>query len=69
MGGLQPTHLAIVALVAFLVFGPKRLPELARGLGDSMREFQRSLYQLGREEPPAAAIWREEPGLEAPSSY
>jgi sec-independent protein translocase protein TatA len=43
MGGLQPTHLAIVALVAFLVFGPKRLPELARGLGESMREFKRSL--------------------------
>jgi sec-independent protein translocase protein TatA len=69
MGVLQPTHLAIVALVAFLVFGPKRLPELARGLGESMREFKRSLHQLGSEEPPAAPIGREEPGLEPSSSY
>jgi sec-independent protein translocase protein TatA len=69
MGGLQPTHLAIVALVAFLVFGPKRLPELARGLGESMREFKRSLHQLGSEALPVAPDGREEPVLEPSSSY
>jgi sec-independent protein translocase protein TatA len=51
MGGLQPLHLAFVALVAFLVFGPKRLPELARGLGEALREFKHSMEHLGHEEP------------------
>ena len=43
MALLHPTHLMLVALVVLLVFGPKKLPELARGVGDAMKELQRSL--------------------------
>ncbi|MFI2200225.1 Sec-independent protein translocase subunit TatA [Streptomyces sp. NPDC020192] len=35
--GLEPWHLLIVAIVIILVFGSKRLPEAARGLGKSLR--------------------------------
>jgi sec-independent protein translocase protein TatA len=37
---LTPTHLLVVAAVALLVFGPRRLPELGEGLGKSIRAFR-----------------------------
>ncbi len=37
---LQPTHLIFVLLVALLVLGPKRLPEVGRQLGKGMRDFR-----------------------------
>ena len=38
---LDPTKLIIIAVVAFLFFGPDKLPELARTVGRFMREFKR----------------------------
>lgn len=35
--GLEPWHLLVVAIVIILLFGSKKLPEAARGLGKSMR--------------------------------
>jgi len=43
MGAFQPLHLALVALAVLLVFGPKKLPELARGMGDAFKELKTSL--------------------------
>ncbi len=40
---LQPTHLLFVLVVALLVLGPKRLPEVARSLGDSLRDFRSAI--------------------------
>jgi sec-independent protein translocase protein TatA len=40
---LQPTHLLVLLVVALLVFGPKRLPELGRSLGNGLRELRHSL--------------------------
>jgi sec-independent protein translocase protein TatA len=37
---IGPLEIAIVAIIAILVLGPKRLPEAGRGLGKSMREFK-----------------------------
>ncbi len=38
--GLQPTHLIIILVVALLIFGPSRLPEIGRSFGTMMREFR-----------------------------
>lgn len=41
MGELfQPTHLLIIAVIALLVFGPRKLPELGKGLGEGLRGFK-----------------------------
>jgi sec-independent protein translocase protein TatA len=40
---LQPTHLLFVLVVALLVLGPKRLPEVGRSLGRGLRDFKTAL--------------------------
>lgn len=41
--------MAVIFLIALIVFGPQKLPELGRTLGTVMREFRRSLNQIQRE--------------------
>ena len=43
MGILEPMHLVVILGIALLVFGPKKLPELGRGLGESIRGFKSAL--------------------------
>lgn len=42
-GLFQPMHLLIIAGIALLVFGPKKLPELGKGLGESIRGFKSAM--------------------------
>jgi sec-independent protein translocase protein TatA len=56
MGIGNPLHLMFIGVVALIFLGPKRLPELARSLGQGMREFRESLSDGASEhEEPAAA--------------
>jgi sec-independent protein translocase protein TatA len=43
---LQPTHLIFILLVALLVLGPKRLPEVGRSLGKGLRDFRSAMNGL-----------------------
>jgi len=52
-GLVSPGHLALVLLIALLVFGPRRLPELGRSLGGGMRSFKDAITGGEDEEPPA----------------
>ena len=63
MGGFfSPTHLIIIAIVALIIFGPKRLPEFGRSLARMLHEFKTgfkdaadSVHQeMGGENAPAA---------------
>lgn len=48
-GWTSPTHIILILLLALLLFGAKRLPEIGRSLGTGMREFKDS---LGGHTPP-----------------
>ena len=43
MPNIGPLELAIVAIIALVIFGPKRLPELGKSLGSGLREFKSSI--------------------------
>lgn len=47
MGIESPVHLIFIAAVALIVLGPKRLPQLARALGQGIREFRGAIEQGG----------------------
>lgn len=47
-GLFQPMHLLVIAGIALLVLGPKKLPELGKGLGESIRGFKSAM--AGNEE-------------------
>jgi sec-independent protein translocase protein TatA len=49
-GLLQPTHLLVILIVGLFVFGPKKLPELGKGLGDGIRGFKKAMS--GEDENP-----------------
>ncbi len=55
-GLFQPMHLLIIAGLALLVFGPKKLPELGKGLGDGIRGFKSAMNGNDKSpEPPKEA--------------
>jgi len=43
MPNIGPLEIAIVVIIALVVFGPKKLPELGSSLGKGMREFKASI--------------------------
>jgi sec-independent protein translocase protein TatA len=43
MPNIGPLEIVIILIIALVVFGPKRLPELGRSMGRGMREFKNSL--------------------------
>jgi sec-independent protein translocase protein TatA len=49
-GLFQPMHLIIIFAIALLIFGPKKLPELGKGIGDGIRGFKRAMSEGGKEE-------------------
>lgn len=51
MGIENPVHLLFIGLVALLVLGPRRLPDLARALGAGIREFRESVSSGEHGEP------------------
>lgn len=62
MFGLQPTHLILILIVALIIFGPSRLPEIGRALGKAINEFRtasREMTEAVREEAQKPA-----PGVE-----
>jgi len=50
-GLLQPMHLMLIAGIALLVFGPKKLPEFGKGLGDSIRTFKSAMNDKPADKP------------------
>lgn len=59
MGALSPWHIAIVVIIALVIFGPKKLPELGRSVGSGIRDFRKGM--AGEDDAP-------KPVVEAPAT-
>ncbi|KOS67176.1 preprotein translocase subunit TatA [Lysinibacillus contaminans] len=44
--GIGPMSLIIIGIVAILIFGPKKLPELGKAMGSTLREFKNATKGL-----------------------
>jgi sec-independent protein translocase protein TatA len=74
---IQPTHLLFILVVALLVLGPKRLPEVGRSLGRGLRDFRqgmqgveaeaKSIFSDPIDSSPEAAADRVEAVVQAPT--
>ena len=58
---LQPWHLVVLGVVAFLLFGAKRLPELGKGLGEGLKGFKEGIKGVTDPAPPAPAVQQSAP--------
>jgi len=47
-----PTEIVVIVLVILLLFGGKKIPEFARGLGKGIREFKEGMKQIDEESKP-----------------
>ena len=54
-GLFQPMHLLVIFGIALLVFGPKKLPELGKGLGESIRGFKSAMKAEEEKQTPSLA--------------
>ena len=53
MPNIGPLEIAVVLVIALVVLGPKRLPELGKSMGNGIREFKGSLSNEDKDELPA----------------
>jgi sec-independent protein translocase protein TatA len=50
-GLLRPAHLLIILAVVVLMFGGKKIPELAKGLGEGIKNFKTAMRENGSTTP------------------
>jgi sec-independent protein translocase protein TatA len=48
-GSIGPSELILIMLIVLLLFGSKRLPELARGIGKATRQFRKAMEDVKEE--------------------
>jgi sec-independent protein translocase protein TatA len=66
-GWTSPTHVILLLLIALLLFGAKRLPEIGRSLGTGMREFKGNTPPEPPQLPPAETTAAETPAAKTPA--
>ena len=63
-GLFQPMHLLIILVIVLIIFGAGRLPEIGKGLGESIRGFKKAIS--GEDEKPNADTKKEIPSQDTP---
>ncbi len=51
---LAPTHLIIILIIVVFLFGGRKIPELAKGLGEGIRSFKEGMSGNSQQTPPPA---------------
>lgn len=69
MGNIGPLELILILVVALLVFGPRRLPEVGRSVGRGLREFRRASSELREEFERTTSLEDEPPPADAPQEH
>jgi sec-independent protein translocase protein TatA len=57
----QPMHLLVILVIALIIFGPRRLPELGSSLGKAIRDFEKTMSETENKLNDPTAPAREEP--------
>jgi sec-independent protein translocase protein TatA len=65
---LSPLHLALLLIVALLIFGPRRLPELGSAVGKTIKEFQKSMADARNQMADVTAAVTSEAHAQAPAA-
>ena len=60
MFGLGYQELLIILVIVLILFGAQRLPDLAKSLGSSVKEFKKGVNELSKDETPAATPRKDE---------
>jgi sec-independent protein translocase protein TatA len=61
-GLFQPMHLLVILGIVLLIFGPKKLPELGKGIGEGIRGFK-SAIKAEKDKPAAAMSPANDPSM------
>ncbi|MFT3715164.1 MAG: Sec-independent protein translocase subunit TatA [Gordonia sp. (in: high G+C Gram-positive bacteria)] len=64
MGAMQPWHWIVIIVVLVLLFGSAKLPQMARGLGQSLRIFKSEVSEMTGDKDKAAPVPKELPSAE-----
>jgi sec-independent protein translocase protein TatA len=66
-GLFQPTHLIFIFVIALLIFGPKKLPELGKGLGEGIRALKDGMKDQPAQASPTQASTEQNKNTETKS--
>jgi sec-independent protein translocase protein TatA len=66
--GLGPTELVVILIILLVLFGGAKLPGLAKGLGQSIKEFKKASRELEEEESKPAETKKSEPANTTPGT-
>lgn len=69
MPNIGPMEILVVLIIALVVFGPKRLPELGQSVGKGIREFRGSLSGDGKDDDEEKSAAPEPRRIEQPSEH
>ena len=56
MGAMKPMHWVVLLVIVLLLFGAKRLPDLAKSVGQSMKIFKKEIKELQEDDTPATKV-------------
>lgn len=74
LGSIGPLEIVVVLIIALIVFGPKRLPQLGHSVGKGIREFRETVAGIGEqkeppEDKPAETVHSAESDAAAPDRH